>query len=256
MARKIVITSGKGGVGKTTVCANLGCKLAYLGYRVVMLDADVGLNNLDVVMGMENRVCYDVLDVAEGKCRIRQALVQDLYYPSLYMLPSTHIKVGNKLTASHFAKIVDRLDDYDYVLIDCPAGIDSGFHRAVSVAREAYVVVTPSIPSVRDADKVINLMGGYKISAIGLIVNRVRGDAVLRGEGIGVSDISRVLRCPIRGVIPDTDDISRGVVLRSSESSLPFEILCDNVIRGGSRLYDCTQLYKGLKGRLRRLVRT
>lgn len=255
MTRKIVITSGKGGVGKTTICANIGVKLAYLGYKVVMLDADIGLNNLDVVMGMESRVTYDILDVVEGKCRIRQALVQDLYYPSLYILPSSHMSGSAKISAQEFKAVTDKLTDFDFALIDCPAGIDGGFHRAVYGATEAYVVVTPNISSVRDADKVLTILSGYGLRDIGVILNRVRGDLIMRGESVTAGDIARVLRSPIRGVIPESDDIARGVVFRSSDANFPFELLADNLICNRARLYDCTAAYRGIKNKLKRLVR-
>ena len=190
MARKIVITSGKGGVGKTTVCANLGVQLANLGFRVALFDADIGLNNLDVVMGIENRVVYDIADVIKGKCRIKQALVQDERYPTLYVMPSAQMENKQILSGEQIKLVVDLVSpNFDYILIDCPAGVDIGFHRAVFSANEALVVVTPHISSVRDADKVLSILSNYKLHSKSLIINRVRGDMLLNGEIISIEKI-------------------------------------------------------------------
>lgn len=154
MGRKIVVTSGKGGVGKTTLTASLGVAIAEVGKKVVLVDADIGLNNLDVVLAVENKVIYDILDVITGKCRLRQALIQDVEIPNLYILPSSKLMDSPLLTAQSFRNVVQALAmNFDFVIIDCPAGIDNGFHRAVSAANEAIVVTTPAISAVRDADK-------------------------------------------------------------------------------------------------------
>ena len=182
MARKIVITSGKGGVGKTTVTANLGIQLASRGFKVVLVDADIGLNNLDVVMGVENKISYDVMDVLEGRCKVGQALIRDALYQNLAILPSTRINTGKKITAAEFKLVIEKLKTADFVLIDCPAGIDLGFHRAVSAAGEACVVVTPALSSVRDSDKVLGLLASYKLERVSLIINRIRPDLVAKGD--------------------------------------------------------------------------
>lgn len=203
--RNIVITSGKGGVGKTTVTATLGRKLASQGYKVVLIDGDVGLNNLDVVTGIESRVVYDIGDVLAGKCRAFQALVSDTE-SSMRVLPSC--KDSTLLTAQAFRGVVDGFRDFDFVLIDCPAGIEHGFHRAVSSANEAIVVTTPSVSAIRDADKVISLLASYRLADVSLVVNRVRPDMVARGEMLGAGEIGSLLHTPPIGVIPEDDMIT------------------------------------------------
>lgn len=252
MARKIVLTSGKGGVGKTTICANLGVQLAKRGKRVVMLDADVGLNNLDVLMGVENKVVYDVFDVLDGKCRLKQALIPDMYLPNLYILPSTHTFSSSKMGSAQFRHIVDSLGTFDYVLIDCPAGISGGFHRAVSASNEAYVVVNPAISSIRDADKVFSLLSSYNLDRVGLIINRLRGDMVLRREMMGVEDIARLFRKNPTAVIPESDDIALSASCGSMcDYDGVFSLLAENVETGSHKLYDCTQKYRGFMGRIK-----
>lgn len=203
--RKIVITSGKGGVGKTTVTATLGRKLSALGYRVVLVDGDVGLNNLDVVTGIESRVVYDIGDVLLGKCRAYQALVSDSE-SSMKVLPSS--RDSSIITAQAFRGVIDGFIDFDFVIIDCPAGIEHGFHRAVSAADEAIVVTTPSASAIRDADKVISLLASYRLSDVSLLVNRVRADMVARGEMIGAAEVGALLHTAPIGVIPEDDCIT------------------------------------------------
>ena len=260
VARKIVVTSGKGGVGKTTVCANLGVKLANLGFRVGLIDADIGLNNLDVVMGIENKVMFDIADVIAGRCRLKQALVQDFRYPSLYVLPSAELDLNNTINGETLRQIVDMLDPYfDYILIDCPAGVDNGFHRAVFSANEALVVVTPHISSIRDADKVLALMSNYHLHSKALIINRVRGDMLLSGEIISVEKIMDILGVPIMGVIPDDDDISTlstlGAFAYNTSGARAFSILAENVHNGSRKIYDCKTKYTGLIGTIRRNIK-
>ena len=183
MARKIVITSGKGGVGKTTVAANLGMRLAAMGERVVLADADFGLNNIDVVCGVENLVTYDIVDAIEGRCRTRQALVQHPEYPNLFILASNHTDPGKYISPQAVRLILDNLAPrFDYILIDSPAGIEGGFHRAVAAAEEALVVTTPHISSLRDADKVIAVLKSYKLKSVDLVINMVRGDMIVDGH--------------------------------------------------------------------------
>lgn len=221
--RKIVITSGKGGVGKTTVTAALGRKLADMDYSVVLVDGDVGLNNLDVVVGIESRVVYDVADALAGKCRVSQALVDDRE-SRLKVLPSS--KNTSLVTVQAFRGLLNSLTA-DFVLIDCPAGIEEGFHRAVSAADEALVVTTPSASAIRDADKVIALLSSYRLSDVGLIVNRVRTDMVARGEMLGASDIGRLLHLPPVGVIPEDDCIT----LYQQLGRMPDFALSDRAMR-------------------------
>ncbi len=257
MARKIVITSGKGGVGKTTICANLGAKLAALGFRVVIMDVDLGLNNLDVVLGIENKVMFDLFDVIEGRCRLKQALIQDSRYPLLYILPSTHFTLSPVISQDSIKEIVESLDyNFDYILLDCPAGIDKGFHRAVYASNEAIIVVTPHISSIRDADKVLTLLNNYNLVNKYLVVNRVRGDLILNGEMFSVESIIETMKIGVLGVIPEDDDISTlsalGGFSGSSSGGRAFSLLAENLHNGSKKVYDCTNKYRGFFGILRR----
>ncbi len=228
--RKIVVTSGKGGVGKTTVTATLGRKLALKGYKVVLVDGDVGLNNLDVVTAIEKRVVYDMSDVLAGKCRAFQALVCDTQSP-MRILPSS--KDSAALTAQAFRGVVEGFSEFDFVIIDCPAGIEHGFHRSVSAADEAIVVTTPSASAIRDADKVVRLLASYRLADVSLVVNRVRADMVVRGEMIGAAEIGSLLHIPPIGVIPEDDMITLyqqlGGVPDSAISDRAFDALAANV---------------------------
>ena len=260
MARKIVVTSGKGGVGKTTVCANLGVYLSRLGFRVVILDVDIGLNNLDVVMGLEKQVVFDITDVVSGKCRVRQALVQVPDYPSLYLLPSTHTYASSKISGEHIKNIVDIIDhSFDYILIDCPAGVEAGFHGAVYPATEALVVVTPHLSSIRDADKVVGLLSQYNIESKGLVINRMRGDLLMSGEMIGIENIVKAMNISLVGVVPEDDFVSKmsaqGHIMTDGESARAFTLLAENIHNGCRKIFDCTYKYKGLFGYLKRNIR-
>ncbi len=257
MARKIVLTSGKGGVGKTTICANLGARLASLGFRVCLMDVDIGLNNLDVVMGIEKRVMFDLIDVIEGRCRAKQALVQDNRLPSLYVMPSAHSYSYSNVTGEKIKSVIDALDNnFDYILIDCPAGVESGFHRAVYCANEALVIVTPHIPSIRDANKVLAILSGYDLVHKSIVVNRIRGDLVLNGEMLSESEIVKALKAPLLGVIPEDDDISTlstiGGLAAGNTAGRAFTLLCENLHEGTKKVYDYTMKYRGLFGNFRR----
>lgn len=260
LARKIVITSGKGGVGKTTVCANLGVYLSRLGFRVAMLDVDIGLNNLDVVMGMEKNVVFDITDVVSGKCRVRQALIEDYSYPSLYLLPSSHSYASSKITGEHIKNITDIIDhSFDYILIDCPAGVEAGFHRAVYPANEAIVVVTPHISSLRDADKVLSILSKYQIENKYLVINRMRGDLLLNGEMLSLESIMKSMNIPLVGVIPEDDSVgkmsSNGRILLDFESARAFTLLAENIHNGSRKIFDCTYKYRGVLGFFKRNIK-
>ncbi len=261
MARKIVITSGKGGVGKTTICANLGVMLAKLNKRVVLVDVDIGLNNLDVVTGVENKIVFDIVDVIENRCRVKQALIQDINHPNLYIMPSAHSYNCSLVTSENVKRVIDALNDYfDFVLIDCPAGIDEPFKRAVCGADEALVVVTPHLSSLRDADKVLMILNSYNITDISLIVNRVRGDMILDKEMLDSEKIAELLKVKLCGIIPEDDNISvlLGVgktVTRGCEAYSAFTMLANNLFEDKKKLYDCTLKYKGFLGFLKRAVR-
>ena len=259
MAKKIVITSGKGGVGKTTVTANLGIALSSAGFSVVLVDVDFGLNNLDVVMGVENKVVYDIADVLEGRCRVKQALVRDLYNRNLYVLPSDSLRTGSSLNGQNIKLIIDALaPSFDYVLIDCPAGIDIGFHRAVACADHAIIVTTPCLTSLRDADKVVAILRSYKMSRIGLVVNRARGDLIVGEKMLHPEDIEGILKTELIGVLPEEDVVflSLGSRLpRGSESKKAYKILAQNVHKGSKKVYDVTGRYSGFLGSIRRSIK-
>ena len=251
MARKIVVTSGKGGVGKTTVCANLGIALASKSLRVLLMDMDIGLNNLDVVMQVEDKVVFDFVDVVENRCRPSQALIQDAIEPTLQVMPSCHL-AKRQITADQVKKVVSRLEDnFDYILIDCPAGIDSGFRRATACADEAIVVVTPHLSSVRDADKTIVEIGDSLV--VSVVVNRVRGDLVASGEMLSAFEVFSLLGKNSLGIIPENDDVNCNARLRTS--SRAFDLLADNLIKGTVELYDCVSQYKGIFGKLKRRLK-
>ena len=261
MARKIVITSGKGGVGKTTICANLGVALAKLNKRVVLVDVDIGLNNLDVVMGVENKIVYDIVDVIEDKCRVKQALIQDINFPTLYVMPSAHSYNCSYVTAENVKSVINKLNDFfDFILIDCPAGIDEPFKRAVFSCDEALVVVTPHLSSLRDADKVLMILSDYNINEVSLIVNRVRGDMVLDKEMLDAEKIAELLKVKLCGIIPEDDNITTFLSLgravnKSCESFMAFSILANNLFEDKKRLFDCTQKYRGMLGFFKRTIR-
>jgi septum site-determining protein MinD len=207
MGEAIVVTSGKGGVGKTTTSANLGTALALQGKKVCMVDTDIGLRNLDVVMGLENRIIYDIIDVAEGRCRLAQALVKDKRFDELYMLPAAQTKDKHDIEPDQVKQIVDDLKrDFDYVIIDCPAGIEQGFRNAVAGADRAIVVTTPENASVRDADRVIGLLEQHRIP-VRLVINRIRPNMVKSGEMLDVDEIVQVLAVDLLGIVPDDEKV-------------------------------------------------
>lgn len=261
MARKIVITSGKGGVGKTTVTANLGAKLASFGYKVCLLDIDIGLNNLDVILGIENKIMFDLIDVIENKCRVKQALIKDKRFENLFILPTNHYFYKRDITKEQIKKVVDSLDeDFDYILIDCPAGIDEGFNRAVFSATEAIVVVTPHISSLRDGDKVLSLLSSYDLQNKSILINRVRGDMMIDNKMISITEVCRLLKTKLIGVIPEDDAITTlssvgGISFNNYSSSRAFTILAENVHTGSKKIYDCSSKYQGILGSIRRTLK-
>lgn len=208
MGEVIVITSGKGGVGKTTTTANLGCALAKTGKSVVLLDADIGLRNLDVVMGLENRIVYDFVDVIDGKCRLRQALIKDKRFENLYLLAASQTKDKSDVNVEQMKKLCRELsENYDFVLVDCPAGIEQGFRNAVAGADRAIVVATPEVSAVRDADRIIGKLEAYEMKKIQLLVNKVRMGMIKKGNMLGVDDVIEVLAIELLGVVPDDEKI-------------------------------------------------
>ena len=208
MSEIIVITSGKGGVGKTTTSANVGTGLAILGKKVVLIDTDIGLRNLDVVMGLENRIVYNLVDVVEGNCRMKQALIKDKRYPNLFLLPSAQTRDKTSVNPGQMVKLVDDLrEEFDYVLLDCPAGIEQGFQNAIAGADRALVVTTPEVSAIRDADRIIGLLEASCMKTIDLVVNRIRMDMVRRGDMMSLDDVMDILAIDIIGAVPDDEDI-------------------------------------------------
>lgn len=208
MSEVIVITSGKGGVGKTTSTANIGAGLARLNKKVVLVDTDIGLRNLDVVMGLENRIIYNLVDVVEGNCRIKQSLIKDRHYPNLYLLPSAQTRDKSAVTPEQMIKLVDGLKPlFDYILLDCPAGIEQGFRNAIAAAGRALVVTTPEVSSIRDADRIIGLLEAEGLKKIDLVLNRIRVDMVRRGEMMSIEDVIDILSVNLLGAIPDEESV-------------------------------------------------
>ena len=207
-ARVIVITSGKGGVGKTTTTANIGASLAEKGHKVLLIDTDIGLRNLDVVMGLENRIVYDLIDVIEERCRISQALIKDKRCPNLVLLPAAQIRDKNDVNADQMKELISSLkDSFDYILIDCPAGIEQGFKNAIAAANEAIVVTTPEVSATRDADRIIALLEGAGIKNPRLVINRLRIDMVKDKNMLSVEDILDILAVKLLGVVPDDENV-------------------------------------------------
>ena len=208
MGEVIVVTSGKGGVGKTTSTANLGTALALADKRVALVDADIGLRNLDVVIGLENRIVYDIVDVIDGNCRLKQALIKDKRYSNLFLLPAAQTRDKDAITPEQMQELCLTLkEEFDYVLIDCPAGIEQGFRNAISGADRAIVVTTPEVSAVRDADRIIGLLEANDLRDPCLILNRVRPEMVRRGDMMAIDDVTEILAIEIIGVVPDDESI-------------------------------------------------
>lgn len=208
MGEVIVITSGKGGVGKTTTTANVGSALALRDKKVVLVDTDIGLRNLDVVMGLENRIVYDIVDVVEEKCKLRQALIKDKRFEELFLLPAAQTRDKSAVNEEQMKELVENLkEEFDYILIDCPAGIEQGFKNAIAGATRAIVVTTAEISAIRDADRIIGLLEASNIKNPELVINRLRPNMVRKGEMMDVDDIVDLLSIDLIGVVPDDEYI-------------------------------------------------
>jgi septum site-determining protein MinD len=227
MSRVIVITSGKGGVGKTTITANLGTAIAQLGNKVCLIDADFGLRNLDLLLGLEQRVVYTIIDVLGGECSLEKALVRDKRTEGLHLLPAAQNRNKEAINPQQMRDIIGKLTPrFDYILVDCPAGIEGGFRNAIAAANEALIVTTPEVAAVRDADRVVGLLEIEELKSIRLIVNRLRPEMVQMDEMISVEDIVDLLVIPLVGIIPDDKKVitssNRGEPLvLGQEVSLP-----------------------------------
>ncbi len=209
MGESIVVTSGKGGVGKTTTTANIGTALASMGKKVVLIDGDTGLRNLDVLMGLENRIVYTVIDIFENRCRTKQALIKDKRFSNLFLLPTAQTKDKSDINPQQMLKLVEELkEEFDYVIIDCPAGIEQGFENAIIGADRAIVVVNPEITSVRDADRVIGKLDAKGLEDHQVVINRLNYEMTQRGDMLDISDIIETLSVKLLGVVPDDKNIT------------------------------------------------
>ncbi len=257
MSKIIVIASGKGGVGKTTVTTNLGRALASSS-SVLLVDGDFGLNNLDVALGVENSVQFDLFDVLNGKCRLKQALVKDQKEQSLYLLPSNKFYESTEVNSMQIKAVITTLaKKFEYVLIDAPAGVENGLAKILPCADEGYVVLTPDPCALRDADKVISTMKGYGIEKVSLVINRVRGDLILSQKSLSPEEISSVLQHEVISVIPESDNllISKYESKKSALANKAFGYFAKSVKGEKSQLVDTTKRYRGFFGSIRRSLK-
>ncbi|MCS6812529.1 MAG: septum site-determining protein MinD [Cyanobacteria bacterium] len=263
MSRVIVVTSGKGGVGKTTCTANLGMALAQRGRRVVVVDADFGLRNLDLLLGLENRIVYTAVEVLAGQCRLEQALVKDKRQNGLVLLPAAQNRTKDAVTPAQMKRLINALTQaFDYVLIDSPAGIEMGFQNAIAAAQEALVVTTPEISAVRDADRVVGLLEANGIRRVHLIVNRLRPAMVKANDMMSVEDVQEILAIPLIGIIPDDEQVivstNRGEPLVLAEHPSLAGLAFSNIVRRleGERVefLDLTANRDGIFSKLKKLL--
>lgn len=232
MGRVIVITSGKGGVGKTTSTANIGTALALQGKKVCLMDMDIGLRNLDVILGLENRIIYDVVDVVEGRAKLHQAVIKDKRFnDNLYLLPAAQHADKHAINEEQMIELVGELkEDYDYVIIDCPAGIEQGFKNSIAAADEAILITTPEISAIRDADRIIGLLEQSNVEGPKLVINRIRKSMMLDGDVMDIDEITRHLSVDLLGIILEDDQ-----VVRSSNKGNPVVLNPDHPSSQGYR---------------------
>lgn len=224
MGEVIVVTSGKGGVGKTTTTANLGMALAMLDKKVCVIDADIGLRNLDVIMGLESRIVFDIVDLVNGVCKPRQAMIKDKRNDNLYLIPAAQTKDKSALNQEQMKTLTAELKkEFDYVIVDCPAGIEQGFKNAIAGADRAIVVTTPEVSAVRDADRIIGLLEAAELYNPKLILNRIKIAMVNKGDMLSVDDVKEILSIDVIGIVPDDENIvvssNRGEPAALSQSS-------------------------------------
>jgi septum site-determining protein MinD len=263
MTGKVVtVTSGKGGVGKTTATANLGAALADFGNKVVCIDADIGLRNLDVVLGLENRIVYDLVDVVEGRCRLRQAMIRDKRMPELFLIPAAQTRDKSAVSPSDMIRLCDELrSEYDWILIDSPAGIERGFRNAIAPAEVVVVLTNPEVSAVRDADRIIGLIEAEEKGPARLVINRIKPEMVRRGDMITVDDILELLAVDLIGMVPEDE-----VVLQSTNRGMP--VVLDGKSKAGQAFRNIARRINGedvpflnleeedsFFGRLTRLIR-
>ncbi len=258
----IVVTSGKGGVGKTTTTANLGTALAMMGKTVALVDADIGLRNLDVVMGLENRIVYDLVDVVQGFCRLKQALIKDRRLENLYLLPAAQTKDKTAVSPDQMRSLVEEMKrEFDYVIVDCPAGIEQGFRNAIAGADEAVIVTTPEVSAVRDADRIIGLLEAEEMREPRLIINRIRPAMVKKGDMMDIDDVLDILAIKLLGVVPDDETIvvstNRGepaVLQHGSRAGEAYKNIARRIMGEDVPFLPLTAGEDGLFGWLRRLL--
>ncbi|MBR2515904.1 septum site-determining protein MinD [Geobacillus sp.] len=263
MGEAIVITSGKGGVGKTTTTANLGTALAILGKRVCLVDTDIGLRNLDVVLGLENRIIYDLVDVVEGRCTVQKALVKDKRFENhLYLLPAAQTSDKSAVNPGQMKELIEQLkQEYDYVLIDCPAGIEQGYRNAVAGADEAIVVTTPEVSAVRDADRIIGLREAEEhVKSPRLIINRIRSHMMKNGDMLDVDEIVMHLSIELLGIIVDDENVikasNRGepiVLDPNSKASIAYRNIARRILGESVPLPPLEEEEKGLFSKIRKI---
>jgi septum site-determining protein MinD len=263
MAGKVItITSGKGGVGKTTATANIGAGLAELGYRVVCIDADIGLRNLDVVLGLENRIVYDLVDVVEGRCKLRQAMIRDKRLEELFLIPAAQTRDKSALSPSDMQRVCDGLrKEHDYILVDSPAGIERGFHNAIAPADEVVVVTNPEVSAVRDADRIIGMIEAEEKGPAKLVINRINMDMVHKGDMLAAADVLELLAVELIGIVPEDQAVlvstNRGAPIAMDKKSKTGKTFRDIAARltGEQVPFAALDGDDGFLGRLTKLIR-
>ncbi|MDD4168823.1 MAG: septum site-determining protein MinD [Desulfotomaculaceae bacterium] len=262
MGQVLVVTSGKGGVGKTTTTANIGTGLAAAGHKVALLDTDIGLRNLDVVLGLENRIVFDIVDVVNGNCRLRQALIRDKRFEGLHLLPAAQTKDKTAVNPDQMLGLIAELKkEFDYIIIDCPAGIEQGFRNAIAGAEKAIVVTTPEVSAVRDADRIIGLLEASDLREPKLIINRIRPKMVRQGDMMSIEDILDILAVDLLGIIPEDDMIvittNRGeaVVLdQNSRSGQAYRNIVRRILGEEVPIINLDEEEEGFFKKLRRII--
>ncbi len=261
-AKIVTITSGKGGVGKTTATANIGVALASSGKKVACVDADIGLRNLDVVMGLENRIVYDLVDVVEGRCRLRQALIKDKRLPDLYLIPAAQTRDKTAVSPQDMITLTDELrDDFDWILIDSPAGIERGFRNALAPSDMVVIVTNPEVSAVRDADRIIGIIEAEEKGPGKLLLNRMKPEMIQRGDMLSTDDILDVLAIELIGIIPEDESVivasNRGIPVALDTKTLAGKAYSNIALRlmGNEIPFDILEYNDGFIRRISRLIR-